>query len=414
MDTAQTSESVPASAVRRIIALYYKTCVRLNYVMPSLADYCRQHEGWLIDTIDALVRLESPTDTKAAVDRCGSELARRLTALGGRTHFIPQARAGNHLRVEFGGSAAHGQVLLLGHFDTVWPVGQLERMPAVREGDELRGPGVLDMKAGIALGMLAVRAVTATSTLGDARIVMLWTTDEETGSGTSRSILEDEARRSKAVLVLEPALPGGVLKTRRKGCGQYEIVVHGEPAHAGVDPGKGISAIRELARQIIAVEALQDLTRGISVNVGIVTGGSRPNVVAAEARALVDVRAPSLADADRVDAALRSLTPQIAGARIDVRGGFERPPMERTRGVAALFAHAQDVGAALGQSIAEGSTGGGSDGNFCAALGVPTLDGLGAIGDGAHALHEHVRVSALVPRATLLAALLSRLTLSSQ
>lgn len=379
--------------------------------MQQLIEYCRQHESWLIESIEALVRVESPTDDKAAVDRCGEELARRLRAIGGRTEFYPQSHAGNHLRAEFGSGTR--QILLLGHFDTVWPVGQLERMPLTRRDDRLCGPGVLDMKAGIGLGMLAVRALMASAPPGDVRIAMLWTTDEETGSATSRVLLEDEARRSAAVLVLEPALPGGVLKTRRKGCGQYEIVVHGEAAHAGVDPGKGVSAIRELARQILAIETLQDLSRGVTVNVGVVSGGSRPNVVAPEARATVDVRAPSLADAERVDAALRSLTPHLPGARIDVRGGFERPPMERTAGVAALYEMAQAAGAELNQEVNEGSTGGGSDGNFCAALGVPTLDGLGALGDGAHALHEHVVISALAPRAALLSALLLRLTLSS-
>ena len=379
--------------------------------MHTLTDYCRQHEGWLIETIEALVRIESPTDDKAAVDRCGQELERRLRELGARTQFSSQAVAGNHLRAEFG--SGEGQVLLLGHFDTVWPIGQLAQMPLVREGDQLRGPGVLDMKAGIALGMLAVRALLATATPG-VRVVMLWTTDEETGSATSRALLEDEARRSRAVLVLEPALPGGALKTTRKGCGQYEVVVRGEAAHAGVDPGKGISAIRELARQVLAIETLQDLSRGVSVNVGLVSGGTRANVVASEARAIVDVRAPSLADAEHVDRAMRALTPHLRGATIEVRGGFERPPMERTAGVASLYRIAETVAAELHQAIDEGGTGGGSDGNFCAALGVPTLDGLGALGAGAHALHEHVTISGLVPRAAFLSALLSRLTVSSQ
>ena len=378
--------------------------------MQSVVDYCRAHQRWLLDTIEALVRIESPTDDKAAVDRCGVELARRVSEIGGRVQFFEQSRAGNHLRAEFG--TGERQVLLLGHFDTVWPVGQLARMPVVFDGDQLRGPGVLDMKAGIALGMLGVRAALAHGAAG-VRVVMLWTTDEETGSQTSRALLEEEARRSEAVLVLEPALPGGALKTRRKGCGQYEIVVRGQAAHAGVDPGKGVSAIRELARQILAIENLQDLARGVSVNVGLVDGGTRPNVVAAEARAIVDVRAPAMTDADEIDRAIRALTPQLAGATIDVSGGFERPPMERTAGVAALYALAQEIGHEIGQPISEGATGGGSDGNFCAALGVPTLDGLGALGDGAHALHEHVIVSSLVPRATLLAALLLRLTVSS-
>lgn len=382
--------------------------------MPGLtpiADYCHRQHDWLIETISALVEKESPTDDRAAVNRCGEELSRRLAALGGRVRRIDGGSAGDHLRAEFG--AGDRQVLLLGHFDTVWPLGQLQRMPLAVNGDRLSGPGVLDMKAGIALAMLAVRALFATVSQMDARIVMLWTTDEETGSATSRTLLEHEARRSDAVLVLEPALPGGVLKTERKGCGEYELVVHGEAAHAGVDPTKGVSAIRELARQVLALEALQDLSRGISVNVGIVAGGTRPNVVPAEARAIIDVRAPSADDAAAIDRAIRGLAAQLPGARLAIEGGFSRPPMARTAGVARLFALAQAVGAELGQAVAEGATGGGSDGNFCAALGVPTLDGLGALGDGAHALHEHVMVSALAPRAALLAGMLSRLAVSS-
>jgi glutamate carboxypeptidase len=290
----------------------------------QLADYCQHHHSWLLETIEALVALESPTDDKAAVDRCGAELTRRLRDLGGQVLSMRASTAGDHLRAEFGSGAR--QILLLGHFDTVWPVGQLARMPLTRDGDRLQGPGILDMKAGIALGMLATRALFAVAPPADARIVMLWTTDEETGSRTSRALLETEARKSEAVLVLEPALPGGVLKTRRKGCGQYEIVVQGEAAHAGVDPGKGISAIRELARQILVVETLQDLTRGVSVNVGVVSGGTRPNVVAPEARALVDVRAPSKAEADRVDAAMRALTPHLPapGSSLTVASSVHR------------------------------------------------------------------------------------------
>lgn len=368
---------------------------------------CRAHEAWLIATIEALARLESPTDDRRAVDRCGEDLAARMVGLGGRVSRVMAATAGNHLRAEFGSGSR--QVLLLGHFDTVWPVGQLEQMPLRREGDRLHGPGVFDMKAGIALGLLATRAVTELAPPRDCRIVMLWTSDEETGSHTSRALIETEARQSEAVLVLEPALPGGAVKTSRKGCGDYEIVVHGDPAHAGVDPGKGVSAIRELIRQVMQIETLQDLEHGISVNVGVIAGGSRANVVAALAHAHVDVRAPSQADADRLHAAMMRLTPHLPGARLEVRGGFSRPPMERSAGVARLFELAREVGAELGQDVAEGSTGGGSDGNFTAALGVPTLDGLGAVGDGAHARHEHIVVSALVPRAALVAGLLARL-----
>jgi glutamate carboxypeptidase len=374
----------------------------------QLADFCRDHERWVIAVTESLVRHESPSDDKAAVDRCGAELAHQLSAIGGRVSSIITSTAGDHLRAEFG--SGDRQVLLLGHFDTVWPLGQIEKMPILRDGDQLRGPGVLDMKAGIAIGMLATRALFQVAPPAACNVVMLWTTDEEIGSSTSRALIETEARKSEAVLVLEPALPGGVLKTSRKGCGEYELIVHGQAAHAGVDPTKGVSAIRELARQILAVETLQDLTRGVSVNVGVIDGGSRTNVIAAEARARIDVRATSMDDAARIDTAMRSLTPHLPGAAIEVHGGFGRPPMERTAGVARLFELAQDAGRQLDVDVREGSTGGGSDGNFCAALGVPTLDGLGALGDGAHALHEHVVLSSLSPRAALVAALLARLT----
>ncbi len=377
----------------------------------TLADHlfasCRRQEAWLIDTIETLVRLESPTDDPPAVNRCGAHLATCMTSIGGRVSAIAVEGAGHHLRAEFGAGA--GEILLLGHFDTVWPTGQLARMPLGRDGDRLTGPGTLDMKAGIALGLVATRALLEIAPPADTRVVMLWTTDEETGSATSRALVEQQARRSRAVLVLEPALAGGALKTSRKGCGEYELTVHGTAAHAGVDPGKGVSAIGELARQILAIETLQDLTRGVSVNVGVVGGGTRPNVVAAEARARIDARAPSIAEAERIDRAIRTLTPHLAGASLDIHGGFGRPPMERTAGVAWLFELARLAGAEVGETVEEGSTGGGSDGNFCAALGVPTLDGLGALGEGAHALHEHVLISALVPRATLLANLMVKI-----
>jgi glutamate carboxypeptidase len=299
-------------------------------------------------------------------------------------------------------------VLLLGHLDTVWPVGTLERMPVRRDGDRVHGPGTFDMKAGIAIGVAAVNALRATAT-PHPPVTMLWTTDEEIGSGTSRAFIEAEAREARAVLVLEPALPGGALKTARKGCGEYELVVHGVAAHAGLDPGKGASAIHELASLIGSIERLQDLERGITVNAGVISGGTRPNVVAEEARATIDVRAKTMSDAAAVDGQLRRLQPARAGTRLTVQGGFERPPLERTDAVAALFAKAAAVAKTFGRELHEGSAGGGSDGNFTAALGVPTLDGLGAVGDGAHAAHEHVDASALPWRAALLAGLIAGL-----
>jgi glutamate carboxypeptidase len=296
--------------------------------------------------------------------------------------------------------------MILGHVDTVWPLGTLDCMPVRRDGDRLHGPGTFDMKAGIALALTAIEAMRATGTPYPP-VTMLWTTDEEVGSATSRQTIESEAGRSAAVLVLEPALPGGALKTARKGCGEFELLVQGVAAHAGLDPGKGASAIHELAGQIAAIERLQDLTRGISVNVGLVSGGSRPNVVAAEARATIDVRAPTRDAADGVESALRELHPARPGTRLTIKGGFARPPMERTPAVVALFARASAVASAIGRALAEGPAGGGSDGNFTAVLGVPTLDGLGPIGDGAHAAHEHVDVTALPWRAALLAGLLA-------
>jgi glutamate carboxypeptidase len=373
----------------------------------SLRDFCRAERPWLLETIEALVSLESPTTDKSAVDRCGRALVARLEAIGGRVSRLPRVDRGDHLLAEFG--CGSSQILLLGHFDTVWPVGQLERMPLVRSNGRLHGPGVFDMKAGIAIGMLATRALLETGVSLNRRIVMLWTTDEEVGSATSRAAIEDEARRSDAVLVLEPSLPGGAVKTARKGCGEYELRVRGVAAHAGIDPSKGASAIHELARQIVLVQKLQDLDRGISVNVGTISGGTRTNVVAEEARAVVDVRAPTQADAARVDAAFRALKAVDDRTAVSVTGGLDRPPLERTAQVARLYQEASEVGRELGQALGEGSTGGGSDGNFTAALGVATLDGLGAVGDGAHALHEHVEIESLPGRAALVAGLIARL-----
>jgi glutamate carboxypeptidase len=238
---------------------------------------------------------------------------------------------------------------------------------------------------------------------------MLWTTDEEIGSESSRLAIEDEARRSDAVLVLEPSLPGGALKTSRKGCGGYEVLVTGVSAHAGIEPQKGASAVHELAHQILHIDALQDLARGISVNVVQVAGGLRANVIPDQARAIVDVRVPTADAAAAVSAAFANLQPTDARTTVTAFGGIDRPPLERTEAVVRLYGQAREVARELGVDLQEGGTGGGSDGNFTAALGVPTLDGLGAIGDGAHAVHEHVEVGALPTRAALLAGLIVRL-----
>ena len=373
----------------------------------DLRDFCRANRAWLLETSEALVGLESPTTDKAAVDRCGAALASRLEAIGGRVTRLTRPDRGDHLLAEFG--CGSSQILLLGHFDTVWPVGQLDRMPVTRSGGRLHGPGVFDMKAGIAIGMLAARALLEAAPKIDHRIVMLWTTDEEIGSESSRAAIEDEARRSRAVLVLEPSLPGGAVKTSRKGCGSYQLTVRGVAAHAGIEPQKGASAVQELAHQILRVNALQDLAQGVSVNVVQVSGGLRSNVIPDEARATVDVRVPTAAAAAAIDARFRALRAVDGRTTVEAAGGIDRPPLERTSLVERLYLQARDVARELGQELAEGGTGGGSDGNFTAALGIPTLDGLGAIGDGAHALHEHVDIETLTDRAALLAGLITRI-----
>ena len=379
--------------------------------MTNDLNYCLANHDWLIEFIEALVAIESPSDDLDAVNRCGAELASRLTALGATLTRATPSTAGDHLRASFG--SGERQVLMLGHFDTVWPVGQIQRMPVKRDAGRLHGPGVFDMKAGIGIATLATRALLAQGALDHARIVMLWTSDEEIGSTTSRALIEAEAVKSEAVVVLEPSLPGGAVKTSRKGVGQFELVVTGISAHSGLDPGRGVSAIHELARQILEIEKLQHVDRGITMNVGVARGGSRANVVAAEARAMVDARAVTIADAREIERAMRALKPQLNGAGLQVHGGFDRPPLERTASVVKLYELACVVAREMGWDLAEGSAGGGSDGNFTAAVGVPTLDGLGAVGDGAHALHEHVVIDALAPRAALIAGLVGRLLSST-
>jgi glutamate carboxypeptidase len=373
--------------------------------MHGFLSFAESQREWVLEQVKALVRLESPSVEKAAVDRCGDALAATLTALGADVQHFVQRERGNHVRAEFDGNGA--PILLLGHFDTVWSVGQLERMPLQEKDGRLYGPGIFDMKAGIGVAMLAVRTLRreldATAT---PRIVMLWTSDEEVGSGTSRPIIEAEAGRSRAVLVLEPSLPGGAAKTTRKGCGDFVLTVHGVSAHAGIDPGRGANAVHELARQIVAIQALEDTDRGVSVNVNVVSGGTRTNVIPEQARAHVDVRTPTAADARSIYDALNGLRASIPGTRLELSGGFGRPPLERTSQVIRLYEKARRVAEQLGHELREGGTGGGSDGNFTAALGVPTLDGLGPRGEGAHALHEHVVVSDLPWRAAFLAALL--------
>ena len=388
----------------------------MSAVSSPLLDFCRSQSAWVREALETLVRLESPSDNKAAVDRCGDELTRRLAAIGAKVTRSHQATCGDHVRAEWRPSTtvsgATARILLLGHFDTVWPIGTLERMPLQEQDGRLHGPGIFDMKAGIAAAMLAMRALHECRNV-TPHVIMLWTTDEEIGSGTSRALIEETARVSSAVLVLEPSLPGGAAKTSRKGVGEFELTVHGVAAHAGLDPAKGASAVHELARLVLALERLQDPDRGITINVGLISGGSRTNVIADRASAGIDVRVQTIEDAARLETAIRSLRPTRSSIRLDVSGGVGRPPLERSPAVIRLYEQAREVAAALGRDLREGAAGGGSDGNFTGALGVPTLDGLGPEGDGAHAIHEHVLLDNLSWRGAFLAGLIESLARSS-
>jgi len=303
-----------------------------------------------------------------------------------------------------------GQILVLGHTDTVYPMGTIEKMPFRIARGRAWGPGTFDMKGGHVLALAAVDALQKLRIGPSNRIVFLWTSDEEIGSATSRKLIESEARRSDAVLVLEPSYgPDGRLKTQRKGVGGAEIIVRGRAAHAGIDPENGVNAVHELALQIARVMKLNNPSRGISVQATVVHGGTVTNVVPDEARAQVDIRYARIADGRKIVRKLQSLRPILKGARVEVSAGGNRPPLERTAGVRALFRKAEALMRETGLPLGEAATGGGSDGSFTAAIGIPTLDGLGAVGDGAHSSREHVIIRALPERAALIAGLLASL-----
>ena len=374
----------------------------------TVRSVCLREADWLVNVVKELVSRESPSTDATALDACAGVLAGQLVSTGAVVTRVPAGSTARHVLARWPGRGA--RVLLIGHFDTVWPIGQLTRMPLHEADGKLFGPGVLDMKAGLGIGTLAVRALV--ETVPEERrpqVFLLATSDEEVGSGSSRAAIEELARESVAVLVLEPALPGGAVKTARKGVGEFVVATHGISAHAGANPRVGASAVHELARIITTIERWNDDARGISVNVGVIEGGSRSNVVAERARATVDVRIPQLADGAVIDQAFKSLRTIDPRVRLEITGGINRPPMERTPGTERLFELAREVAQANGAPLEEGSTGGASDGNFTAALGIPTLDGLGAIGDGPHALDEHVILRELPERAALVGGLLARL-----
>ena len=363
----------------------------------------------IIDWIGNLVRIESPTHDKASVDRAVEFVADSLAPVA-KVKLHRQTKFGHHLRAEFKlpGRAKSGQVLGLGHLDTVWPVGALARMPFKRSKGRLWGPGVFDMKSGVAFFVFAAEALRELDVPCPNKFVLQLNSDEEVGSPTSRPFTDREAQRSKAVLVAEPGWGlDGRAKTARKGGGTFTLRVKGQPAHAGLDFAAGASAVLELSRQLLKVSEWTDIEKGVTVNAGLVQGGTASNVVPELAWAEVDVRIPRPSDASRLERKFRNLKPQDGRTSLTVEGGLCRPPLVRSRGVARLYNLARKLAAELGAELGEARVGGGSDGNFTAALGIPTLDGLGGVGEGAHALNESILIDRIADRTALLAKLIA-------
>jgi len=377
---------------------------------PFLA-FARSKQSSIVELIREMVECESPSDDPAAVDRFVRLLVSKLDNYT-KVRTPAGGRFGHHINCEFnfGRKPRDGDILVLAHSDTVWPLGTLAHMPFRRKDGRLWGPGVLDMKSGIAFFLFAIRTLRELDVPVTRRVVLQVNSDEEVGSETSRPLTEEAARSSAVVLVLEPGTGlAGKIKTARKGVGDYTVTVKGRASHAGVDFQNGASAIVELARQIERISSFTNLDKDITVNPGVIAGGTRTNVVAAEARVEVDIRVARMKDAPGLDKKFHGLRPFDKRCTIQVEGGVNRPPMERTPGIQKLFQTAQGWAKELGVDLEESSTGGGSDGNFTAALGVPTLDGLGGVGEGAHAVNESILVDRIADRTALLAMLLSRL-----
>ncbi len=372
--------------------------------------YFRELQTDILEFMRWLVEQESMTRHAEATARIAEGLGDRLAADGAKVDLLRDPRWGATLRARFGcegdRESSDKQLLVIGHLDTVWPIGTLSERPFRIEDDRAYGPGIFDMKAGVTTAVFAMRALRDLARPTKRSVTLLMTCDEETGSPFSREVVEEEGRRSIAALVLEPPIPGGIVKTGRKGVGEFELIVRGRPAHAGNDPRAGISAITELAHQVMAINAMVDYSRGTTLNVGVVRGGVLSNVIAAEARAQIDMRFTTIEEGQRIIAAMQQLRPVLEGARLEVNGGINRPPLVRTAEIGALFEHARQLASEIGFELREGSVGGGSDGNFVAALGVPVLDGLGVDGAGAHAEHEHIIISDIPRRAALLTRLI--------
>ncbi|MFD1037432.1 M20 family metallopeptidase [Virgibacillus byunsanensis] len=378
--------------------------------MNNIYSFIKDREQSMLQTLRFLVEMESPSNSKSLNDALGFELSKLFEELvGGSVIKITNKTYGDHYRAEWG--QGDTQILILTHFDTVWPEQTIERKPfEIKEG-KVYGPGVFDMKGGITQGLYALKALSELKEEVGCKVVFLFTSDEEVGSPTSQTLIEDEAKKSKFVLVLEPGMSTtGSLKTSRKGVGIFQLQVKGKPSHSGLDPYSGRSAIEELAHQTLYLHNLSDFETGTTVNVGVVNGGTTSNVIAAEANADIDLRVKTKEEFDRVEPLIKGLKTQVDGTSLSVSGGINRPPLEKTEDVHQLFQIAKKLAKNhMNYNLTEKETGGGSDGNFSAPL-APTLDGLGAVGDGAHAEHEHLVISEMSTRSTLLALLIRELS----
>ena len=380
--------------------------------MIPLFDHFAARQQSILDFTRQLVERETKSLAEAPLNEIAAFVAGQLREIGGSVRLTEQPGYGTHLqaRFDFGHDAREPRVLVIGHLDTVWPIGTLAKMPfQITPDGRAHGPGVFDMKSGIAIAIEALRTIAAQKLATKRPISLLLTCDEEIGSKTSRSLVEEEAGNAAAALVLEPPVTGGVVKTGRKGIGTFAVRAIGRAAHAGLDPANGVNAIVELAHQTLRLAALNDDERGVTVSVGTSNGGTALNVVPAEATANVDVRFWTKEDGDHVVNSIRGLSPVLAGAHLEITGDVNRPPMPRSEKNIALFEHARELAAEIGFDLTDTVVGGGSDGNFTAAMGVPTLDGLGVDGAGAHADHEHIIISDIPRRAALLARLMQTL-----
>ena len=374
----------------------------------SIQDFVERMDEQLA-LLRRLVETESPSTDKAAVDRVGALVAAEARRLGAVVSLDPQSVAGDNVVARWGVGTAGGEgsILLLCHMDTVHPLGTLARLPCRVEEGRLYGPGTVDMKASIAITFTALAALRETRQWPQRPITALFTSDEELGSDYSRALIEAHARQAALVLCMEPCLPDGALKTWRKGVGDFELVARGRAAHAGADHERGRNAIEELVHHVLAAQRLTDYSVGTTINVGVINGGTRSNVVPDEARAFIDMRVKLPAEAERVTAWMQARQPVLDGTSLEVKGGLNRPPMPRDDRMIRTFEKARGIAALIGLKLTEGGTGGGSDANFVAPLGVPVLDGLGALGNGAHTEREHIIMASLPERSALLAALLS-------